>query len=135
MSRADKVQIVEAYRFASDLHDGQIRKNNKPYITHIDESVKLYLNETLEDGEVCNPHNLLVLILHDCIEDCKDGQEQKIIDLYEKFGVYVWRDVLRVSEPSDKVIAMIEGLRDRHPFLYSAAVETNFLAVYDIVKK
>jgi (p)ppGpp synthase/HD superfamily hydrolase len=65
----EKEKVRWAYNLAHDLHAKQDRIDNKPYIEHIDRSVKLYLHETLDSNEKCNSQYLIALILHDSIED------------------------------------------------------------------
>jgi hypothetical protein len=132
-SESDIVLVKDAIQFAEWLHLNQERKSWAPYIEHIFRSVNLYLDETLWWDEVCDLEDLLILILHDCIEDCKEDEWAKIIELFKKFGISVWIGVLRLSEPSQQVITHIRLLKDTFPYLFSIASELGFLHMYDLV--
>ena len=73
----DKVAAVqEAYRFASEAHDGQFRKSGEPFIEH-PLNTALYLADLHLD-----PTALVAALLHDVVEDTPVTQRE----VSERFG-------------------------------------------------
>lgn len=65
-----KQQVLEAYHFASDAHQGQYRRSGDPYISH-PVAVASILAEIKMDAQ-----SLMAALLHDVIEDCNVTKEQ-----------------------------------------------------------
>ncbi len=73
----DKVAAVqEAYRFASDAHEGQFRKSGEPFIEH-PLNTALYLADLHLD-----PTALIAALLHDVVEDTSVTQRE----VSQRFG-------------------------------------------------
>lgn len=73
----------EAYEFAKNKHNGQIRKNNHPYIDHpinVAEIIKRYFSEHPKINEL-----ITAAYLHDTVEDTSTT----ITEIKERFGEYV----------------------------------------------
>jgi len=77
---ADKLALVEsAYEFAAKAHEGQVRKNGEPYLTH-PLSTAVILAEMHLDAE-----SLAAALLHDVPEDCG----VPLSEIEAKFGAQV----------------------------------------------
>jgi guanosine-3',5'-bis(diphosphate) 3'-pyrophosphohydrolase len=77
---ADKLALVEsAYEFAAKAHEGQVRKNGEPYLTH-PLSTAVILAEMHLDAET-----LAAALLHDVPEDCG----VPLSEIEAKFGAQV----------------------------------------------
>ncbi|MBT8100402.1 MAG: bifunctional (p)ppGpp synthetase/guanosine-3',5'-bis(diphosphate) 3'-pyrophosphohydrolase [Gammaproteobacteria bacterium] len=72
-------EVVRAYEFGRDAHEGQTRKTGEPYITH-PIAVAQELAEMHLDAQA-----ITAAILHDVVEDT----EASIEDIEEKFGAEV----------------------------------------------
>lgn len=72
----DDAKFREAFLFATRAHEGQFRKENKPYITHPVEAAKILIS--LHADEDC----LIAALLHDVPEDTA----YTIDDIERKFG-------------------------------------------------
>jgi (p)ppGpp synthase/HD superfamily hydrolase len=87
--------VAEAYRLASDAHEGQLRKDNgSPYITH-PVTVAELLHDAGFDDEV-----IAAALLHDVVEDTEMGPDE----IAERFGDRVAEVVEALSED--------EGIQD-----------------------
>jgi GTP diphosphokinase / guanosine-3',5'-bis(diphosphate) 3'-diphosphatase len=60
---ADMDHLMEAYRFARDAHDGQLRKSGEPYFTHA-----LIVADVLSDLKL-DTDTLIAALMHDVVED------------------------------------------------------------------
>jgi (p)ppGpp synthase/HD superfamily hydrolase len=109
------------------LHEWQKREDKRPYIEHIDRSVKIYLDETLESHEMCDPDNLIALILHDCIEDNKIGLDAMVAWNFDPDTII---DVLWMSEPSPTVRSQVASLKEDRPDLYKKIQASGILDIY-----
>jgi len=110
-SEEQKELVRRAYELADKLHSVQSRHDGKPYIYHIDGSIKIYLNETLHEFELCHPRYLIGLILHDCIEDNDNG----LIEIIKKgFDIQIIIDVLFMSKPTRRVISQFNRIKKTH---------------------
>ncbi|WP_196140058.1 bifunctional GTP diphosphokinase/guanosine-3',5'-bis pyrophosphate 3'-pyrophosphohydrolase [Aliikangiella sp. G2MR2-5] len=69
-------EVQDAYVFARDAHDGQLRSSGDPYITHPVAVTKILAGLHLDK------QTLMAALLHDVIEDCDVTREE----LAEKFG-------------------------------------------------
>ena len=79
MSSLDVDNIRRAYRFADEVHLGQLRNSGEPYITH-PIAVAQQCAEWKLDAQA-----LMAALLHDAIEDCGVTKPE----LIERFGVSV----------------------------------------------
>lgn len=70
LSDQEKSQVVEAYHYASDAHQGQYRRSGDPYISH-PVAVASILSDMKMDAQ-----SLMAALLHDVIEDCDVSKEQ-----------------------------------------------------------
>lgn len=79
LSPSDLKKVVEAYRFADEMHLGQMRKSGEPYISH-----------PLAVAEICaewklDAQAMMAAFLHDVMEDQGVTKEE----LIERFGAPV----------------------------------------------
>lgn len=79
LDAVDIEQIRQAYRFADEVHLGQLRNSGEPYITH-PISVAQQCAEWKLDAQA-----LMAALLHDIIEDCGISKAEVI----ERFGAPV----------------------------------------------
>jgi GTP pyrophosphokinase len=79
LSADDVDSIRKAYRFADEVHLGQLRKNGDPYITH-PIAVAAQCAEWKLDAQA-----LMAALMHDAIEDCGVTKQE----LVERFGAPV----------------------------------------------
>ena len=79
-------EVEDAYVFARDAHQGQMRSSGDPYITHPVAVTRILASLHLDQ------QTLMAALLHDVIEDCDVTREQ----LAEKFG--------------DRVAGLVEGV-------------------------
>ncbi len=71
-AEADLELVRRAYRFAYDVHDGQLRQSGEPYVTH-----PLMAAHILADIEA-DEYALAACLLHDAVEDCAQDEEREI---------------------------------------------------------
>ena len=83
-SQVEKIQ--QAYIFARDAHDGQLRSSGDPYITHPVAVAKILATLHLDS------QTIMAALLHDVIEDCEVSREE----LSKEFG--------------ERVAALVEGV-------------------------
>lgn len=79
-------KIQQAYIFARDAHDGQMRSSGDPYITHPVAVAKILAMLHLD------AQTIMAALMHDVIEDCEVTKEQ----LSDQFG--------------ERVAALVEGV-------------------------
>ncbi len=79
-------KIQQAYIFARDAHDGQLRTSGDPYITHPVAVAKILATLHLDS------QTIMAALMHDVIEDCDVSNQ----DLSEQFG--------------DRVASLVEGV-------------------------
>lgn len=84
----DIKEIYEAYAFANELHKGQYRVSEEPYIVHPVEVAKILATLRVDK------HTLMAAMLHDTIEDT--GITPDVIE--EKFGNDVLNLVLGITK-------------------------------------
>ena len=73
----DKIAVIaEAYRFAEEAHDGQVRRSGEPFIEHPLQTA-LFLVDLRLDANA-----LAAALLHDVVEDC----DVRVETLEETFG-------------------------------------------------
>ena len=56
--------VGQAYRYADECHEGQMRKSGEPYIAHPLETALFLANLHLDS------HTIIAALLHDVVEDC-----------------------------------------------------------------
>ena len=76
LSAADLEQVRLAYRFADEVHLGQLRKDGTPYITH-----PIAVATQCADWNL-DAQALMAALLHDAMEDCGISKSE----LIERFG-------------------------------------------------
>ncbi|MCM1128827.1 MAG: bifunctional (p)ppGpp synthetase/guanosine-3',5'-bis(diphosphate) 3'-pyrophosphohydrolase [Oxalobacter formigenes] len=76
LSKTDMQRVRSAFRFADEMHLGQIRKSGEPYISH-----PLAVAEICADWKL-DTQAIMAALLHDVMED----QGVKIGELIERFG-------------------------------------------------
>ena len=81
--------IEDAYHFAEQCHDGQLRKSGEPYIGHPLE-IAFFLSSELRLDE----QTIAASLLHDVVEDC----EVELDELTQKFGPEISRLVDGVTK-------------------------------------
>jgi len=59
-----KELVGQAYRYADECHEGQMRKSGEPYIAHPLETALFLANLHLDS------HTIIAALLHDVVEDC-----------------------------------------------------------------
>jgi len=118
----EKLAVVEeAYHFAAEAHQGQVRKSGEPYLEHPLQTA-LILAELQLDAS-----SLAAALLHDIPENCgipiaeieaKFGPEiSKLVDGTTKLGKVSWQDLGTVTKETQAenlrkmLVAMAEDLR------------------------
>ena len=113
--------INKATAFATQAHEGQLRKGTKrPFIMHPLEVGRIVATMTEDEEVVC------AAILHDTIEDCKQVNEAVICS---EFGVRVASLVSQESE--DKSKTWMERKSQTIEHLKDAPVEVKMIALAD----
>ncbi len=114
----DKLMFEEAYQIMLILHDGQVRKNNETYSTHLLEACRILIQEF----KIVDPKMIQAIFLHDSVEDqqeriCKIGslensRENALKILSQKFGTEVseYVDILSKSRIA-KTVSRFEKLK------------------------
>ncbi len=104
----------EAFYFAAKAHEGQFRKENKPYIIHPVEAVKILISMHADED------TLIATFLHDVPEDTS----HTIAEIEEKFGkkiAFLVEGITKLSKVhfrSDMAVRQIESLKKL--FIHSA---------------
>jgi (p)ppGpp synthase/HD superfamily hydrolase len=84
-------RFQEAFQYAREAHDGQLRKGTRiPYISHLMGVASLVLDDGGDEDEA------IAALLHDVAEDC--GGRPRLEDVRARFG--------------DKVARIVEGCTD-----------------------
>ena len=78
LSNENVKQIKRAYAYAEKKHEGQFRKSDAPYITHVLEVA--YILSTLNVG----PSTIIAGLLHDVMEDCGVSSEEMVAEFGEE---------------------------------------------------
>ena len=78
--------LSDAYAFACEMHDGQLRKSGEPYFTHPVSVASILTEQRLDDATI------VTALLHDTIEDTKASYAQ----IAERFG--------------DEIAALVDGV-------------------------
>lgn len=82
-SDADRKRVIDAFEYAKDWHEGQVRDENVPYIIH---PVRV-ANILMEEINFYDPDVIIAALLHDVVEDTP----VRIRDIGNKFGREVRR--------------------------------------------
>ncbi len=101
-------RISEAYHYAYDLHDGQLRQSGEPYIVHPVAVAEIAASLGLDTDSI------ITALLHDTVEDC--GDKTSIGEITVRFGSAVAELVdgltkLISVEIEDKESRQIENIR------------------------
>ena len=88
----DLARITEAYNYADQLHEGQMRLSGEPYISHPVAVATIVAELGLDTDSIC------AALLHDTVEDCADKTNLDI--LTKMFG----RDVAMLVDGLTKII-------------------------------
>lgn len=84
ITNQDSLDLIEkAYNYAQEHHEGQFRKNQEPYFTHLCQVA--YILSQLHVG----PKTIAAGLLHDVIEDCDVSKEQLTSDFDEEIAILV----------------------------------------------
>lgn len=107
-------KFVEAFYFAAKAHDGQLRKENKPYIIHPVETVRILISLHADED------TLIAAFLHDVPEDTS----HTIQEIENKFGkkiAFLVNGITKLAKVhfrNDMAKRQIESLKKL--FIYSA---------------
>jgi len=94
MSPVDTLQLLDAIRYATVAHDGQVRSGDgRPYIVH-----PLHVAMVLVSNGITHPKILQAAVLHDIVEDTPVTVEM----LRAIFGAAVSRIVAEVTDDPAK---------------------------------
>ncbi|NQW24710.1 MAG: bifunctional (p)ppGpp synthetase/guanosine-3',5'-bis(diphosphate) 3'-pyrophosphohydrolase [SAR202 cluster bacterium] len=106
--------VGQAYDYANQCHEGQMRKSGEPYIAHPLETA-LFLADLHLDS-----HTIVAALLHDVVEDCGVSLEE----ITQKFGPEVAKLVDGVTKltrmddklqpPADDIANMIDDAEQLH---------------------
>jgi (p)ppGpp synthase/HD superfamily hydrolase len=114
--------IQKAAEFAAKAHEGQKRKDGKPYFSHVEavanivtmDWFRLIHREAQDNWNECKDHVVAAAYLHDVIEDCGVTQQQ-LID--EGFSVMTAELVQSLSKkPGENYFDFIMRIHDGGPF-------------------
>ncbi len=89
--------LDRAYAIANDAHDGQLRDEGTPYITHIDGVLDVLRNEL----DVKSDMVLAVAAMHDVIED---SDKYAFSDLVKYFGEDMAKDVQLLTKTNGQSV-------------------------------
>ena len=90
----DVEKIREAFLYAKELHEGQLRQSGEPYIMHPVSVATIIAELELDTDSIC------AALLHDTLEDC--GGRTNYDDLARRFG----GDVALIVEGVTKIITV-----------------------------
>lgn len=105
LSLKDRDAIEEAFSLACRAHATKIRKDGTPYMNHISDVLWEYIRITRKKYVLAD--NLIVVILHDVLEDHPEFAPQ----IEKKFGFLVFQWVESLSKPSSRVITASQKVR------------------------
>ena len=88
----DIKKITDAYLYAEQMHDGQMRLSGEPYISHPVAVARIVMELGLDTDSIC------AALLHDTVEDCSDKTNLDI--LAKMFG----KDVSMLVDSLTKII-------------------------------
>ena len=97
--------IEEAYHFALEAHDGQVRKSGGPYLEHPVQTASIVADLRL--GAAC----IIAALLHDVLEDCG----VKLEEIERRFGAEVKNLVDGVTKLNIIARRGLENIEDSYP--------------------
>ena len=97
----NKDKIIEAYKFANQMHDGVLRKSGEPYIVHPVAIAQILIDNNMDYSTI------MAGLLHDVVEDT----EVTLRDIENKFGVTVAKLVDGVTK-IDAIKLKTKGLSE-----------------------
>ncbi len=104
-NETDRANILRAYEFALQNHEGQLRKSGEPYINHLIEVA--YILAELQAG----PSTIIAGLLHDVVEDT----DVEVSDIEKMFG----KDVAMIVDSVTKIQRLkLSKKKDESSFLY-----------------
>ena len=104
----DVAKIKKAFEYAKELHEGQMRADGTPYISHPVAVAEIVAGLELDTDSIC------AALLHDTVEDCADKTNLKEIETRFGKGVAGLVDGLTkivIMQVEDKEEAELENLR------------------------
>ncbi len=107
-------QTLTALPVARKLHDGQYRKDGKPYITH-----PLKVCSTLISYGIDDDITLASALLHDVLEDCGERLPDGGRELVQEYGIS--QEVIDIIT----ILSKRSGLNDQELGVYFRAIEKN----------
>ena len=104
----DTEKIQKAFDYAKELHEGQMRADGTPYISHPVAVAEIVAGLELDTDSIC------AALLHDTVEDCADKTNLKEIEARfgkEVAGLVDGLTKIVLMQVEDKEEAEIENLR------------------------
>ena len=104
----DIKKITEAYLYAEQMHEGQMRQSGEPYISHPVAVARIVMELGLDTDSIC------AALLHDTVEDCADKTNLDILAKMFGYDVSMLVDSLTKIiqvQVADKEEAHIENIR------------------------
>ena len=126
----DAAELVEqAYVFADQCHQGQMRVSGEPYIAHPLETALFLANLHLD------PHTIVAALLHDVVEDCGVTLEE----LDSKFGTEVANLVDGVTKLTRMDARFLEAspdwnLSEEQDHLYAESLRKMLVAMAEDIR-
>lgn len=119
------IKLIDAIKFATKHHEGQMRKGeNLPYIVHPLRVLAIISSYNNNEAVLC------AAVLHDVIEDT----EATAHDVREKFGIYICKLVLEltdISKPEDGNRAKRKEIDRQH--IASGSNECHLIKIADLI--
>lgn len=97
----NKDKIIEAYKFANQMHDGVLRKSGEPYIVHPVAIAQILIDNNMDYSTI------MAGLLHDVVEDT----DVTLRDIENKFGATVAKLVDGVTK-IDEIKLKTKGLSE-----------------------
>ena len=115
----DSTELVgQAYRYADQCHEGQMRKSGEPYIAHPLATALFLANLHLDS------HTIVAALLHDVVEDCGVSLEE----ITQRFGPEVSKlvdGVTKLTRMDDKLHPLVEDVANLMGYYSSLAFNIN----------
>lgn len=103
----------KAYELAAKLHHGIYRKDNQPYLMHINRSLRfLETHKDVIPKETDQKKVQWYIILHDGVEDNSKGLEE----IHTHFWDEMTLSVLWMSAPKTKVLTQLDDFLEKNKF-------------------
>ena len=104
----DIKKITDAYLYAEQMHEGQMRQSGEPYISHPVAVARIVMELGLDTDSIC------AALLHDTVEDCAEKTSLDILAKMFGYDVSILVDgltkIMQV-QVADKEEAHIENIR------------------------